>query len=202
MLTENMQPGSRVLELGCGAGYFTRELAKTGASITAIDISPDLLAKASSDCTDGNVTFAAENAYQMSFGSESFDHVVGSSVLHHLEVKRALADCFRVLRPHGMLRFTEPNMLNPQIALQKNIPAIKRWLGDSEDETAFIRFLLFRELSATGFIDIRIVPFDFLHPKTPRILVEAVERMGLAAERIPLVREIAGSLFIKARKPG
>ena len=46
MLTSHLRPGMQVLELGCGTAYFTKELSLTGASITAIDISPELLAEA------------------------------------------------------------------------------------------------------------------------------------------------------------
>ena len=61
-----------------------------------------------------------------------------------------------------------PNMLNPQIAIQKNVSWVKRKLGDSPDETAFFRWPLQRLLERTGFRDVRIDPFGFLHPKTPR----------------------------------
>jgi len=39
----------------------------------------------------------------------------------------------------AVFTFAEPDMLNPQITLQKNIPALKRRLGDTPDETAFSR---------------------------------------------------------------
>ena len=43
MLTSLLAPGMEVLELGCGAGYFTKEIVKTGVRLTAIDISPELI---------------------------------------------------------------------------------------------------------------------------------------------------------------
>ncbi|NJK86317.1 MAG: class I SAM-dependent methyltransferase [Bacteroidales bacterium] len=137
MLTGHITSTDQVLELGCGTGYFTRELVKTGASITAIDISPDLLEEAKKNVTEKNARFIQDNAYAMNFESNSFNTVVGSSVLHHLELSKALPEIYRVLKPGGKLFFTEPNMMNPQIALQKNIPYIKKLAGDSPDETAF-----------------------------------------------------------------
>jgi 2-polyprenyl-3-methyl-5-hydroxy-6-metoxy-1,4-benzoquinol methylase len=201
MLTGGLKPGLTVLELGCGTGYFTKELAKTGSRITAIDISPDLLALARETVARDNVTFKVENAYAMSFGDASFDAVIGISVLHHLEVDRGLAEVFRVLKPGGYIRFSEPNMMNPQIAVQKNVPAVKRRLGDSPDETAFFRWGLTRQLARHGFENVRVQPFDFLHPSLPGPLVPALERFCLALERIPIVREIAGSLEISALRP-
>ena len=200
LLKENLEPGAKVLELGCGTGYFTRELVDTGAKITAIDISPDLLEVARKEIQAGNVEFIVDNAYEMSFEEETFDHVIGSSVLHHLEIKKALAEIHRVLKPGGRIAFTEPNIMNPQIALQKNIPALKRKMGDSPDETAFSKRQMIKLLRVTGFSSIRVVPFDFLHPAVPPVLIRTVSGAGRLAEKIPLVRGIAGSLYIRAEK--
>ena len=200
MLSGDIRAGMRVLELGCGTAYFTRELALTGATIIAIDISPELLATAQEKCRATNVQFEIQNAYALTYPQASFDAVVGSSVLHHLVIKQALTQIYRVLRPHGIIRFTEPNMLNPQIAIQKNVPAVKRRLGDSPDESAFFRWPLRRQLEHAGFARIQIRPFDFLHPKTPSRLIPLIRTAGDWCERIPLISEIAGSLYVKAVK--
>jgi SAM-dependent methyltransferase len=200
MLSSHLRPGMQILELGCGTGCLTKKLAGTGASVTAIDISPDLLKVARAECADANVNFMIENAYAMTFPDESFDSVTGSSVLHHLDVPRALAEIWRVLKPGGTLYFTEPNLLNPQIALQKKIPALKRRLGDSPDETAFFRWQLQNKLRAVGFKNIRIECFDFLHPQIPTPLIPFCEKLGRWLEKVPLISEIAGSLYIRAGK--
>jgi 2-polyprenyl-3-methyl-5-hydroxy-6-metoxy-1,4-benzoquinol methylase len=200
MLTRDLRTGMRVLELGCGTAYFTRELAETGAAITAIDISPELLEAARARCPADNVKFEVQNAYELSHADASFDSVVGSSVLHHLELGRAISEIYRVLKPGGMICFTEPNMLNPQIAVQKNVPAVKKRLGDSPDETAFFRWPLHRRLEQTGFREVQIQPFDFLHPKTPPRWIAVVDRLSNALEKMPFLREIAGSLYIRALK--
>ncbi|HOO91362.1 MAG TPA: hypothetical protein PLA74_11120, partial [Syntrophales bacterium] len=101
----------------------------------------------------------------------------------------------------GIICFTEPNMVNPQIMLQKNIPWLKRKMGDSPDETAFVRWKLAYMLRKNGFCDIKIVPFDWLHPLTPSCMVSFVDWFGRLLEKIPLIREIAGSVFICAHKP-
>jgi len=200
MLTGHIKKGEKILELGCGTGHFTRALAQTEAAITAIDISPDLLTVARRDCPSDNVTFEVQNAYALTYPDATFDSVVGSSVLHHLEIEPALAQINRVLRPGGTIRFTEPNMLNPQIAIQKNIPAVKRKLGDSPDETAFFRWPLRQLLQRAGFLEIQITPFDFLHPKVPARYIQIVKSIGSLLEKTPLVSEIAGSLYIRAEK--
>ncbi len=200
MLTSHLRREQSILELGCGTGYFTRELAASGAQVTAIDISPELLQTARQECSFGNVRFEIQNAYATTFPDEAFDSVVGSSVLHHLEIEAALREIQRVLKPGGSIHFTEPNMMNPQIAVQKNVPAIKQRLGDSPDETAFFRWTLVRQLEQAGFRAVQIEPFDFLHPRIPSSWIPAVQSLGGFLERMPLLREMAGSLYIRALK--
>jgi 2-polyprenyl-3-methyl-5-hydroxy-6-metoxy-1,4-benzoquinol methylase len=200
MLSGHLKPGMTVLELGCGAGHFTKELARSGADIVAIDVSPELLEIARANCSTPNVRYEIENAYELRYGDAVFDSVVGSSVLHHLEIEKALRGMYRVLKPAGTIYFTEPNMLNPQIAIQKNIPWIKGRLGDSPDETAFFRWPLRRLLEQIGYREIRIAPFDFLHPSTPTSLINHVNQFGRFLEKWPVISEFAGSLYIRAVK--
>jgi SAM-dependent methyltransferase len=200
MLSDHLRPGMTVLELGCGTGYFTRELAHSGAHIVAVDVSPELLEIGRAGCSAANVRYEIQNACALSYPGAVFDSVVGSSVLHHLEINEALSEIYRVLKSGGTIYFTEPNMLNPQIAIQKNVPWVKRKLGDSPDETAFFRWPLRQLLKEAGFRDVRIDPFDFLHPKTAAFLVNRLNGLGHFLENVPVISEFAGSLYIRAIK--
>lgn len=200
MLGSHLQPEMTVLELGCGTGYFTSELVRSGAEIVAIDVSPDLLEIARTQHAAPNVRYELQNAYAMSYPDGSFDSVLGSSVLHHLEIQPALREIHRVLKPGGTIFFTEPNMLNPQIAVQKNVPWIKRRLGDSPDETAFFRWPLRRSLEKGGFREVRIEPFDFLHPALARRFIGPAQAINRVLEKMPVISEFAGSLYIRASK--
>ncbi|MDD5570261.1 MAG: class I SAM-dependent methyltransferase [Bacteroidales bacterium] len=200
MLTKHIRPEGKVLELGCGTGYFTREIIKTGASVTAIDISPDLLAVAKKNINNPDISFCEENAYQMTFPDGYFDFVIGSSVLHHLDIEKAISEIYRVLKPNGSIAFTEPNMMNPQIVLQKNISWLKRKLGDSPDETAFFRWPIIRLFKKYNFRQIEVIPFDFLHPAIPSRLIKPISAIGNFIEKVPFIKEVAGSLYIYAVK--
>ena len=189
-----------VLEIGCGTGLFTAELVKTRNKITAIDISPNLISIAQQRIGNKALFFLL-NAYDTNFPNNFFDFVIGSSVLHHLDVDFAIKEFYRILKPNGGFMFTEPNMLNPQIFLQKNIPFIKKMAGDSPDETAFIRWFLSRKLLHAGFNDVAVTPFDFIHPSVPEFLLGYLENSLYFLERIPLMKEFAGSLIITANKP-
>ena len=189
-----------ILEIGCGTGLFTEELAATDNTITAIDISDALIKKAKERVSAANVKFVVGNAYKTKFEPDTFDFIVGSSSLHHLEVDLALKEFSRILKPGGGVMFTEPNMMNPQIALVKNIPALKRRAGDSPDETAFFRWAIARKLLSHNFTEISVVPFDFMHPSIPGSVLGIARQLTSVIEKVPILKEIAGSLIISCRK--
>ena len=96
--------------------------------------------------------------------------------------------------------FAEPNMLNPQIFIQKNIPVIKRWSGDSPNESAIVRWKFSKLMMKTAFKKIKITPYDFLHPFVPGFLTGIVTTIGKGIEKIPVLKEIAGSVIIYGEK--
>ncbi len=191
---------SKALEIGCGTGLFTKKVyEKTKAQITAIDISEDLLAIAKKKLPELN--FKIDDAMALSFENNSFDAVYGSSILHHLDFDKSLEEIIRVLKPGGRFVFAEPNMINPQIFLQKNIPAFKKWMGDSPDETAIVRWHFKKLMQEKGFTKIKIFPYDFLHPAVPKIFIPLVKKAGEIVEKVPVLKEIAGSVIIYGEKP-
>ena len=137
-----LAPRVRALEVGCGSGLFTEMFARTGATIIAVDISPELLERARArNLPADRVTFL-EKRFEDCTVNGPFDAVIGSSILQHLEQRQSIEQMFQLHRPGGKFSFAEPNMLNPQIAVQKNVRWIKEKLGDSPDETAFVRWRL------------------------------------------------------------
>lgn len=196
----------KTLELGCGTGAYTEIFAKEKWHLTATDLVPELAEatkkRAAKNKGSRSLKIAVADAKKLRFADKSFDTVIGNSVLHHIiPVEQGLKEIFRVLKPGGKIAFTEPNMLNPHIFLQKNIPFLKELSGDSPTETAFVRWKLARQLRERGFVNVKVVPFDFLYPFLPVSLISLIRPIGLMAERIPLLREFAGSVLISAEKP-
>ena len=195
-------PAKHALELGCGTGVFLERAASTGARIDAIDLSQHLLRRARERMAGSpRVQLVCGNAEAMPYADGTFDAVYGSSVLHHLDLDRALREVCRVLRPGGWAAFAEPNLLNPQVAFMFNFMATKPWFGVSPDEKAFTRFRAMQALRQAGYVESSIRPFDFLHPATPAAIVAGVARASSFLERLPLVREFAGSFLLAGRKP-
>jgi dolichol-phosphate mannosyltransferase len=56
--------------------------------------------------------------------------------------------------------------------------------------------------SQQGFTHVDVIPFDIVHPLTPQPLLPLVRTLGFMAEHAPLVRELCGTLYIWAKKPG
>jgi ubiquinone/menaquinone biosynthesis C-methylase UbiE len=194
-------PGRRALELGCGTGVFLERVAASGAAICGLDLSTDLLERAARRVSGhAQIRLCRGDAGRLPFPPGSFDVVYGSSVLHHLDLEETMTEVFRVLRPGGRAVFAEPNLLNPQIVAMFKLNLLKKRYAVSPDEMAFTRFRAARTLRRIGFEDVSVVPFDFLHPSVPASWIDGVSRIGRRLERVPLIREIAGSLVIRAAK--
>jgi SAM-dependent methyltransferase len=197
-----LRPGLRALEIGCGTGLFTAMFAQTGAQIVGVDISDALLQKARArNLPAAQVQFVAKRFEDCDVAGP-FDAVIGSSALHHLDIEAALVKMYRLLKPGGRFSFAEPNMLNPQVFLERKLAFIRPlfWYV-SPDETAFVRWSLRALLEKIGFQDISFQPFDWLHPAVPPALIPLVCHLGRWIEKTPGLREFAGSLLICGRRP-
>jgi ubiquinone/menaquinone biosynthesis C-methylase UbiE len=193
----------RVLELGCGTGAFTQHIleALPDLRLEGRDISAKAIDVARRKLKEyRNAAFNTGSAVGLPYLDASFDAVVGNSILHHLPLVECAAEAYRVLKHGGLFWFSEPNMMNPLVALEKNIHWLGRWLQNSPDETAFFRWRLRKVFYDIGFRKVRVEPFDFLHPAIPRALVRPFDLLGRWLEQIPIVREITGSLLIRAAK--
>ncbi len=194
-----VQRCSRVLEIGCGTGLFTELFAATGARIVSVDISPELLAKARLRNLPVDQVIFLEKRFEDCEVDGPFDAVVGSSILHHLDVDQSIERIKALLKPGGMIGFAEPNMLNPQVYLERRFQHLPMFAYTSPDETAFVRWKLAAKLRAAGFHNVVIEPFDWLHPATPKPLIGAVRFIGTLLEMLPGAREFSGSLTISAQ---
>lgn len=195
-----IKKGRSVLELGCGTGVFSEKLSKQGVKLVALDISMDLIKKAKEKLAGNRVQFVVADVERLPFKPGVFDSVVGISVLHHLSLDIACKEMNVILKSGGKIAFSEPNIMNPQIFLQKNIPYLKQKLGDSPDETAYNRWQIKKVLADNGFKNKKIFLFDFLHPLVSPALIPLVESVGRNLEKIPLIREIGGSVFFAGEK--
>ena len=100
--------GCALLDIGCGSGWLARQCSQRGALVTASDIAPRGVAGARARFPDAG-SFVAADVYHMPMRSESFDAIILSEVLEHLEdVDSALSEVWRLLRPGGRAVVTVP----------------------------------------------------------------------------------------------
>ena len=104
-VTEQIPPGSRVLEVAPGPGYFAIELAKRGGyQVTGLDISHTFVQIARQNATEAgaDVDFRQGNAASMPFEKELFDFLLCRAAFKNFsQPVRALEEMYRVLKPGG-----------------------------------------------------------------------------------------------------
>ena len=104
--------GKTVLDFGCGNGENTLMLANRGARVISMDISAASISVAKKrlemNGLSNSVEFFAGSAHDISLPSESVDVVFGMAILHHLDLKLASREVFRVLKKGGHAVFSEP----------------------------------------------------------------------------------------------
>jgi len=107
-----LRPGERVLDLGCGAGWATRILARLVGEgpegfgqVVGIDISDEMIRHARSASRDfDNILYVWGSAQQLPWEENFFDKVLSvESFYYYADQDRALAELFRVMAPRGRL---------------------------------------------------------------------------------------------------
>jgi len=106
----DIQPGQRVLDVGCGTGTLAIAIARTvpGAEILGLDPAPSMVARARSKAKAAGVEvdFDVGMIEKLPLDDESIDVVLSSLMLHHLPgglLRDGLREVYRVLKPGGRL---------------------------------------------------------------------------------------------------
>lgn len=112
-LRQHGRPGMRLLDVGCGPGYYSLELARAGYRVTGIDISSKAIDAARStlatdprDSGFGSLEYEVKALEDM---NGAFDAVTFTGVIHHFsDPDRVLEQAHRLLTPGGLLVSLEP----------------------------------------------------------------------------------------------
>lgn len=197
----------RVLLYGCGPANGAEEFINAGAaSLTGIDISESEIATAQRQAhehgCDGKVQFQVADGHETGFPDDSFDLVVGTGILHHLDVRRALAEIRRILAPGGRAVFQEPLAHNPLLRLGRWVtPAartadehpftVRDWQQCGEAFPGFLH----REVEL---ISIPLMPLNFLLPQPWQAALARRVRVidDRLLERYPRLRPLARMTFL------
>jgi SAM-dependent methyltransferase len=115
--------GLRVLDLGCGFGWFCRWARENGAAqVLGIDVSENMLARARADTRDPAIGYSRADLDQVTLPPGSYDLVYSSLALHYLaDLDRLTAEIYRALVPGGRLVFSAEHPLC-------TAPAVPGWI--------------------------------------------------------------------------
>jgi len=120
----DLKPGQRVLDIGCGTGYYSLEAARrigNGGRLTCLDIQGEMLVETRRRLYAAGLErtgFIQARAEDLPFAANSFDHVLAVTVLGEIPGRsQALREIRRVLRPGGRLSVSEqlpdPDFITP-----------------------------------------------------------------------------------------
>lgn len=191
--------GDRVLDIGCGSGVVTRELARRvgprGCAI-GVDQSPGLLAMArdlaKADGLAGHTEFHEGSALALPFPDGDFDVAIAATVLSHIpDGGRAIPEIARVVRPGGRVGVFDldtdmTTVTHPDRALTRRIVAA------ASDATAVDGWLSRRLpllLSRAGLEDVRVRGFFPLEADPRGFYADMMERAAEAALKIGAIAE-------------
>ncbi|MEK4932093.1 MULTISPECIES: class I SAM-dependent methyltransferase [Bacillus] len=96
----------QVIDIGCGGGIYTKELALMGAkNVVGLDFSKEILQAAKENCNAfPNISFIHGDAHNIPYPNESFDLVISRAVIHHLQdVPTFIREASRILKQDGTL---------------------------------------------------------------------------------------------------
>jgi len=97
---------TKVLDVGCVAGFLSNELSKVGLNVTGVDLSPNSLMIARKYDETKSVNYQTADAYHLPFPDHSFDILTAMDFLEHVEHPDTIIKEFsRVLKPNGLFIF-------------------------------------------------------------------------------------------------
>jgi SAM-dependent methyltransferase len=104
--------GESIIDIGCGTGVITAELARRGLKATGVDVVPEFIAVAQTK--HPSVSFTVGAAEQLPFPDQTFDFANLSSLLEHVDDwRKTLREAARVLKPGGVLYLSTNNRFWP-----------------------------------------------------------------------------------------
>jgi 2-polyprenyl-6-hydroxyphenyl methylase/3-demethylubiquinone-9 3-methyltransferase len=139
---------AQVLDVGCGGGFLSNDLARRGLAVTGIDASAQSLAIARAYDSTGKVRYELGDAYQLPYADASFHAACAMDFLEHVEQPaRVIAECARVLQPNGLFFFATFNR-NP-LAWLIGIKGVEWFVNNTPPRLHQLRYFIKpRELQA------------------------------------------------------
>jgi SAM-dependent methyltransferase len=164
---------AEIVDVGCGDGWLARAMAKRGAFVTGVEISPKMLVRARSFGPVGNEHFIQGSAEDLPLPTRSADVVVFFNALHHVDkqgLPKALRESARVLKSGGILYISEPTADGPYFDVMRPVHDETQVRKDAQDILAFApEYGLILEKQMTHLDSITFADFDAFHDRITSI---------------------------------
>lgn len=181
-LLPHLTSATHVVDVGCGSGELTLDLAPSVGSVTGIDAEPPAVQRAARRAHAlgiENADFVVGDAYALDVGGDEVDAVLAHSVLEALNhPAEALSEMRRILKPGGVLAVASVEyagliLAGPHEPLTRRFYDIREQLWQSEGADPHRGRQLRRLLIESGYVDVRATTrcIDYGTP-------EAVEEFG------------------------
>ena len=208
-IKENVKKGHSVLDYGCGNGMHSILPARLGAKVTGIDISKESLnlARKLAARERVEITFLRMDCEALTFPDNSFDYIFDGGTFSSLNIKKAIPELARVLKPDGALLAIETLGHNPLMNLKRYInKLLGRRTGWAVKHIFKITDLdmmksYFGSVEAHYFNLISLIAFPFLSLTGGVIFLRALEKIDLLLLKIPFLQKYAFKIVIVASHP-
>ncbi len=178
-----------ILDVGCGTGLYWPVLAQHGDEISGIDSSLAMAREAKRLVQEKklcNIKSYAQNSGQIGFADGHFDVVLCVDSLHHIpDLRAAIREFHRVLKPGERFLAIEPNMFNPLMLLAHIIPAEERY-GAVRSYAP-----LLKRLFGPYFRDIRVQYVNYVASANSEAALSRVQALGRVLVKIPVLRRLS-----------
>jgi len=208
-LVEKINP-QRILDFGCGGGWLSKILTSRDYKVVGTDINDTLLVSAKKITPHSE--FVITDNTRLPIKGNIFDLIIGIAILHHLNIHKALIECYNVLGDEGYVLFMEPNTLNPFMSIGRRIlPSAIH----TENERPISSGYFIRELARIGF-ELKSVKYLFPYSfcisyligkiesnmtlRLVQIIYPLIKYSEMVFERIPLLNKIGGVIVIIAKR--
>jgi SAM-dependent methyltransferase len=207
--------GLDVLELGCGDGNMLLHLIDRGAaSVTGIDISPGMVevarARVEQYRPQADARLIAGAIESLELDDASYDLIVGKWILHHVEVRTAVREIERLLRPGGRAKFYENHAGNRLLGFGREHLVgrfgIKRFGTEDEHLLTAADYEAFRErfsgveLDWPDFHFFGLINRQLLHNRLTRIRAVADGADRWVYRRLPRLRKYGFHVILTLEK--
>jgi SAM-dependent methyltransferase len=192
----NVGAGTTLLDIGCGSGYAARMAAALGATVTGIDITPELIEIARERVPSGDFKVAPMDS--LPFRDGSFDTAVGFNSFQFADnPARAVQEAARVVKPNGLVAattFAEPER-NESTALHLALEPLR-----NKTPTAAAKHLPY-ELSRTGGLEALLAKASLAPVTSGEVPLNWAHRNADEAVRATLA-SAGGAMAIEAAGEG